>query len=162
MAVMRGHSTSCGGRHIASCERLKRSVISARDQWRLGVPLRFEICHRLFGERLTNFHCEWRAPLGEAASISSDDSIAGSRVAGVSARSSTNRRIAEDRLLPCLRALSISATVCDSDAFWARAICFSALQNASSRLTLVLCPAIRIERLTIPDFMSVPQCLWFP
>ena len=31
----------------------------------------------------------------------------------------------------------------------------SALQNASSRLTLVLCPAITTERLTMVDFMSV-------
>lgn len=67
--------------------------------------------------------------------------------------SSTNRRIAEDRL-PCSRALSISPTTFDSVAWWACAISFSPLQNASSRLMLVLCPSMTMERLTICDFMS--------
>jgi hypothetical protein len=75
-------------------------------------------------------------------------------VAGARTRSSTYRRIAEDRL-PFWRVLSISATVFDSVACWAIAISFRPLQNASSRLTLVLCPAITTERLTIEDFMIV-------
>lgn len=75
-------------------------------------------------------------------------------VAGARTRSSTNRRIAEDRL-PFWRVLSISATVFDNVACWASAISFRPLQNASSRLTLVLCPAITTERLTIEDFMTV-------
>jgi hypothetical protein len=36
------------------------------------------------------------------------------------------------------------------------AIFFMLLQNASSRLTLVLCPSIMMERLTIADFMMCP------
>jgi hypothetical protein len=31
------------------------------------------------------------------------------------------------------------------------------LQKASSRLTLVLCPSMTTERLTIDDFISAPQ-----
>src|SRR5258708_5768002 len=38
------------------------------------------------------------------------------------------------------------------------AISFSPVQNASSRLTLVLCPAITIERLTTGDFIGF-SCL---
>src|SRR5262249_2713358 len=38
-----------------------------------------------------------------------------------------------------------------------RAISFRLLQKASSRLMLVLCPAITTERLTIKDFMSVSR-----
>src|SRR5215468_10618378 len=38
------------------------------------------------------------------------------------------------------------------------AISFSPVQNASSRLTLVLCPAMTIERLTTGDFIGF-SCL---
>src|SRR5262245_37811812 len=38
------------------------------------------------------------------------------------------------------------------------AISFSPVQNASSKLTLVLCPAITIERLTTGDFIDF-SCL---
>ena len=67
--------------------------------------------------------------------------------------SRTNRRIAEERP-PCRRILSISETVCDSVAPRAFAISFRPLQNASSRLTPVLCPSMVMERRTIADFMS--------
>jgi len=73
---------------------------------------------------------------------------------GVRTRSSTNSRIAEDKLA-CSRVLSISVTIFDNVACWARAISFRPLQNASSRLTLVLCPSITTERLTTEDFMGV-------
>ena len=75
-------------------------------------------------------------------------------VAGARTWSSTNRRIAEDRL-PFLRFLSISATTFDSVASWAFAIFLRSLQNSFSRLTLVLCPAIATERLMTDDFMIV-------
>jgi hypothetical protein len=69
--------------------------------------------------------------------------------------SSTKRRIAEDRL-PRSRVLSISVTIFDTGTPSVRAIFFRLLQNASSRLTLVLCPSIMMERLTIADFMMCP------
>jgi hypothetical protein len=67
--------------------------------------------------------------------------------------SSTNRRIAEDRL-PCWRPLSISAITFDRVACCVCAISLRSLQKASSRLTLVLCPSMMMERLTIDDFLS--------
>jgi hypothetical protein len=66
--------------------------------------------------------------------------------------SSTNRRIAEDRL-PCRRVSSILATNVPSVACRACAISFSSLQKASSRLTLVLCPSMTMECLTTEDFI---------
>ena len=75
-------------------------------------------------------------------------------VSGARTWSSTNRRIAEDRF-PLLRFLSISATTFDSVACWAFAIFLRSCQNASSRLTLVLCPAIATERLMTEDFTIV-------
>src|SRR5215471_6266817 len=70
-------------------------------------------------------------------------------------RSRTNSRIAEDRL-PCWRAPSICVTNFDTVASWARAISFRSLQKASSRLTLVLCRPITMERLTTKDFIKAP------
>src|SRR6266566_9480363 len=66
--------------------------------------------------------------------------------------SRTNRRIAEDRL-PCWRAVSISPTSSDSVTPRAAEISFIPVQNASSRLTLVLWPSTTIERFTTGDFM---------
>jgi hypothetical protein len=70
--------------------------------------------------------------------------------------SSTNRRIAEDRL-PCWRVWSILATNADSVACWVCAISFRSSQKASSRLTLVLCPSMTMERLTTEDFIRAPH-----
>jgi len=70
-------------------------------------------------------------------------------------QSSTKRRIAEDRLLPRWRVLSISVIILDSVSSWATAISFRVSQNASSRLTLVICPSTATERLRIKDFTSV-------
>src|SRR5215469_934740 len=50
------------------------------------------------------------------------------------------------------------ATMSDKVRSRLAAISFSPLQNASSRLTLVLCPAITIERLTTGDFIDRPPC----
>src|SRR5690349_4676053 len=60
--------------------------------------------------------------------------------------------MADDRL-PWRRSASIEAT--SSESVWLRvaAISLSPLQNASSRLTLVLCPVMTIERLTTGDFI---------
>ena len=69
--------------------------------------------------------------------------------------SSTNRRIAEDRL-PCWRVWSICVTNFDSVACWLQAISFSSLQKASSRLMLVLCPPMMMERLITGDFIRAP------
>src|SRR5215471_17726614 len=63
--------------------------------------------------------------------------------------------MAEDRL-PCWRSESIVATRSDSVILRPTAISLSPLQKASSRLTLVLCPAITIERLTTGDFIARP------
>src|SRR5262245_28450321 len=63
--------------------------------------------------------------------------------------------MADDRFF-CSRVVSISVTVFASDAPRACAISFSPLQNASSRLMLVLCPLTKTERLMIRDFMASP------
>src|SRR6478609_2804876 len=60
--------------------------------------------------------------------------------------------MADDRL-PCWRLLSISPTSSDKVMSRVPEISFMPFQNASSRLTLVLCPATTIERLTTGDFM---------
>src|ERR1700747_2416165 len=60
--------------------------------------------------------------------------------------------MAEDRLL-CWRWLSISLISSDSVLLHSAAISFMPVQNASSRLTLVLCPLTTIERFTTGDFM---------
>src|SRR5271169_131792 len=59
-----------------------------------------------------------------------------------------------DERLPCLRSESMLPTRSDSVTRRLVAISFSPRQNASSRLTLVLCPAITMERLTTGDFMA--------
>jgi hypothetical protein len=46
-------------------------------------------------------------------------------------------------------------TIFDSVACWARATSFRPLQNASSRLTLVLCPSIATKRFMTEDFVSM-------
>src|SRR5262245_64969655 len=61
--------------------------------------------------------------------------------------------MAEDRL-PWRRSVSIVATRSDSVSSRSPAICFRPCQKASSRLTLVLCPAMTIDRFTTGDFMS--------
>src|SRR5208282_468553 len=61
--------------------------------------------------------------------------------------------MAEDRL-PCGRPESMDATRSDRVARRLTAISFSPLQNASSRLTLVLWPAMTMERLTTGDFIA--------
>src|SRR5437764_11806369 len=61
--------------------------------------------------------------------------------------------MAEERL-PCRRSASIEATSSDSVTLRVPAISLRQVQNASSRLTLVLCPAMTIERLTTGDFMA--------
>src|SRR6516162_1371363 len=50
------------------------------------------------------------------------------------------------------------ATMSDKVRSRLAAISFSPVQNASSKLTLVLCPAITIERLTTGDFIDF-SCL---
>src|SRR5271157_4379463 len=60
--------------------------------------------------------------------------------------------MADDRL-PCGRPESMDATRSDSVACRLTAISFSPRQNASSRLTLVLWPAMTIERLMTGDFI---------
>src|SRR5215831_2269387 len=67
--------------------------------------------------------------------------------------SSTNRRIAEDRL-PCWRFVSISLTSSDSVTLSSSEISFMLVQNGSSRLTLVLWPPTTIERFTTVDFIG--------
>src|SRR6266849_4416690 len=63
--------------------------------------------------------------------------------------------MAEDRF-PCRRPPSIVATRSDSVMLRPEAMSLRPLQKASSRLTLVLCPAITIERLTTGDFIDRP------
>src|SRR5438067_1602936 len=63
--------------------------------------------------------------------------------------------MAEDRL-PCCRALSILPTRSDKVMPRSRAMTLSSFQNASSRLTLVLWPAMAVERLTTDDFIACP------
>src|SRR5262249_16662176 len=61
------------------------------------------------------------------------------------------------RRVPSMAAIS-SARLCWRDC----AISLSAVQNASSMLTLVLCPAITIERLMIGDFTGVSAAFFDP
>src|SRR6516164_1888206 len=65
--------------------------------------------------------------------------------------------MADDKL-PCARPVSISATRSDKVLSWPTAISLSPFQKASSRLTLVLWPAMTIERLMTGDFIA---CLPF-
>src|ERR1700730_2643725 len=65
--------------------------------------------------------------------------------------------MADDRF-SCCRSESIVPTRCDNVTFRALAISFSAFQNASSRLMLVLWPATTMERLMTRDFMRHPHC----
>ena len=58
--------------------------------------------------------------------------------------------MADDRL-PCCRSLLIAATRFDKVISRAAAISFSAVQNASSMVTLVLLPAMATERREIGD-----------
>jgi hypothetical protein len=64
--------------------------------------------------------------------------------------SSTNSRIADDTLLPS-RPRLIAATSSDTRVFLAAAISVSASQNPSSRLTLVLWPAMTMDRFRTVD-----------
>src|SRR5438132_14148875 len=64
--------------------------------------------------------------------------------------------MAEDRL-PCWRPLSISPTSSESVMLRRAEISFMPFQKASSRLTLVLCPATTIERFTTGDFIRHPR-----
>src|SRR5215203_2335333 len=64
--------------------------------------------------------------------------------------------MAEERL-PCWRVESMSATRSDKVLSLPVAISFRSSQNASSKETLVLCPAMTIERLTTWLFMMVPS-----
>src|SRR6476659_3463369 len=61
--------------------------------------------------------------------------------------------MADDRL-PCCRSESIAATRSDNVMSRPLAISFRPFQNASSRLTLVLWPAMTMERLTTGDFIA--------
>src|SRR5262245_2051991 len=61
--------------------------------------------------------------------------------------------MADDRL-PCCRSESIAATRSDKVMSRPLAISLRPLQNASSRLTLVLWPAMTMERLTTGDFIA--------
>src|SRR5258708_7767775 len=63
--------------------------------------------------------------------------------------------MAEDKL-SCWRSVSILPTSSDSVMSRSLAITFSAFQNASSRLTLVLWPAMTVERLMTEDFIACP------
>src|SRR5262245_35796195 len=54
----------------------------------------------------------------------------------------------------------MSATIFDTVAHSACAMSFRTVQNASSRLTLVLCPSITIDRLTIEDFILIGPSLY--
>src|SRR5512145_1393861 len=60
--------------------------------------------------------------------------------------------MADDRL-PCCRSESIAATRSDKVISRSPAISLRPFQNASSRLTLVLWPAMTMERLTTGDFI---------
>src|ERR1700734_1394840 len=61
--------------------------------------------------------------------------------------------MADDRL-PCWRSESIAPTRSDKVTRRPTAMSFNPLQNASSRLTLVLWPAMTMERLTTGDFIA--------
>src|SRR5437016_8832505 len=65
--------------------------------------------------------------------------------------------MADDKL-PCCRSESIAATSSDKVMLRALAISLSPFQNASSRLTLVLWPAMTMERLTTGDFILRLPC----
>src|ERR1043166_6031931 len=67
--------------------------------------------------------------------------------------------MADDRL-PCRRSGSIDDTRSDNVMLRSSAISFRPCQNASSRLTLVLWPAITMERLITGDFIDglLVQC----
>src|SRR3954452_8408451 len=67
--------------------------------------------------------------------------------------------MAEDRL-PCRRSVSMVDTRSDSVMLRSSAISLRPCQKASSRLTLVLWPAITMERLTTGDFIDglLVQC----
>src|SRR5262245_2696370 len=60
--------------------------------------------------------------------------------------------MAEDRL-PWRRSVSMVATKSDSVSSRSPAICLRPCQKASSRLTLVLCPAMTIDLFTTGDFI---------
>jgi hypothetical protein len=64
--------------------------------------------------------------------------------------------MAEERF-PRGRLDSMSATTLDTDARRASAISRKHVQNGSSKDTLVLCPAMTIERFTIGDFTRLPS-----
>src|SRR5438309_2436449 len=61
--------------------------------------------------------------------------------------------MADDRL-PCWRSVSMDETRSDRVTLRSSAISLRLVQNASSRLTLVLCPAMTMERLTTGDFIG--------
>src|SRR5581483_1536358 len=61
--------------------------------------------------------------------------------------------MADDRL-PWRRSESMAATRSDKVMSRLPAISFNPFQNASSRLTLVLCPAITMDRFTTGDFID--------
>src|SRR5882757_3259658 len=63
-----------------------------------------------------------------------------------------------DERLPLWRPMSMLPTRSDSVIARVTAISFRPFQNASSRLTLVLCPAITIERFTTGDFIGRLLC----
>src|SRR3569832_313153 len=66
--------------------------------------------------------------------------------------------MADDRL-PCWRSVSIDETRSDRVISRSSAMSLRPFQNASSRLTLVLWPAITIERLITGDFIDGLLCL---
>src|SRR5262245_41133415 len=69
--------------------------------------------------------------------------------------------MADDKL-PCCRSESIAATRSDNVMSRPLAISLSPFQNASSRLTLVLWPAMTMERLTTGDFIArLLPLMWF-
>src|SRR6187431_1328555 len=59
-----------------------------------------------------------------------------------------------DERLPCWRSVSMDETRSDKVTPRSSAISLRPFQNASSRLTLVLCPAITMERLITGDFID--------
>ena len=65
--------------------------------------------------------------------------------------------MADDKL-PCRRSELIAATSSDNVMSRRPAISFNPFQNASSRLTLVLWPAITMERLITGDFIARLPC----
>src|SRR5215831_14539039 len=67
----------------------------------------------------------------------------------------TNRRIADDRFA-CCRPTSMLPTRFDKVSSRTLAISRNPFQNASSRLTLALCPPRTIEGLMTEDFIVVP------